>query len=53
MSRTKICLELLTMIKQQEEMIAKQNEIIAQLTNENLEKENMLNELLQQEEFLT
>lgn len=33
-------------------MIQKQNELIAELTNENLEKENMINALMQEEEFL-
>ena len=30
----------------------KQNELIAKLTNGNLEKENMINKLIQQEEYL-
>jgi len=33
-------------------MIKKQNELIAELTNENLEKENMINELMQEEKYL-
>lgn len=48
-NKTKICYELLDMINQQEEMIAKQNDMIAELTNENLEKEAVINELMQQE----
>ena len=39
-------------INKQKETIEKQNELIAKLTNENLEKENMVNELLQQEKYL-
>lgn len=50
--KTKICCELLDIIDKQEEMIKKQNELIAKLVNENAEKENMINELLQQEKYL-
>ena len=39
------CMELLEIIKQQEDMIAKQYKIIARLANENAELENMLNAL--------
>ena len=39
-------------IEKQDEMIRKQNELIAKLTNENMEKENMINELMKQEEYL-
>ena len=49
-SKTKICCELLDIIDKQEEMIKKQNELITELTNENLEKENMINELMQEQE---
>ena len=49
MNKTKICLDLLEIIKQQEEMISKQNNIIIELTNENLEKENMINALAEYE----
>ena len=34
---------LLDLLKKQEETIIKQNEMIAKLVNENLEKENMVN----------
>ena len=34
------------------EVIDKQNKMIADLVNENAEKENMINELMQQEEYL-
>lgn len=50
--QTKICFELLEVIDKQEEMIKKQNDMIAKLVNENMEKENMINELAKQEEFL-
>ena len=49
---TKLYYNLLEIIERQEEMIRKQNELITKLTNENLEKENMINELLQQEKYL-
>ena len=35
--------ELLEITEKQEEIITKQNKLIAKLTNENLEKENMIN----------
>jgi len=50
--KVKLYYELLDIIEKQEDMIRKQNELIAELTNENLEKENMINELMQQEEYL-
>lgn len=50
--KSKLYYDLLEIIEKQEEMIKKQNEVIARLTNENLEKENMINELMQQEEYL-
>lgn len=48
-NKTKICCELLDIIDKQGKMIKKQNELIAELTNENLEKENMINELMQEQ----
>ena len=51
-NKTKLYYGLLEIIDKQEETIKKQNELIAKLTNENLEKENMVNELLQQEKYL-
>lgn len=50
--KNKIYYDLLETIGKQEEMIKKQNETIAKLVNENLEKENMINVLMQQEEYL-
>lgn len=50
--RSKLYYDLLEIIEKQDEVIAKQNELIAKLTNENAEKENMINELMQQEEYL-
>jgi hypothetical protein len=40
-------LDLLDIIKQQEEIIAKQNEMIARLVNETAEQENMISVLMQ------
>ena len=48
----KLCYDLMEIIEKQDEMIRKQNELIAKLTNESLEKENMINELMQQEKYL-
>ena len=48
----KVCYDLLEIIEKQDEVIRKQNNLIAKLTNENLEKENMINELMKEEEFL-
>ncbi len=43
---SKNCLDLLEIIKQQQEMIEKQNNVIIDLTNQNAEQENMINVLL-------
>jgi len=51
-SKTKLYYDLLEIIEKQDGIIAKQNELIRKLTNENLEQENMINELMQQEEYL-
>lgn len=39
-------LDLLDIINQQEKIIVKQNELIARLVNETAEKENIINELM-------
>ena len=44
-SNTSYVLGLLDLLQKQEETIAIQNDMIAKLVNENLEKENMLNVL--------
>lgn len=44
-----LCDELLEIITQQEEVICKQNKMIAELINENAEKENMINVLMSDE----
>jgi len=46
MQETKLYYDLLELINKQDDIIKKQNEIIAELTNENLEKENMINVLM-------
>ena len=50
--KSKLCYELLDIIEAQEGMICRQKDLIAKLVNENLEKENMINMLIQQEEYL-
>lgn len=48
MSCCKTCKELLELINQQTETIAKQNDIIAKLTNESFEQENLINVLMRE-----
>ena len=48
----KVYTELLELIDKQNEVINKQNEMIENLVNDNLEKENMINELIKQEQYL-
>lgn len=43
---TALLYDLLEVIHAQQEVIEKQNDIIASVTNENLEKENMINVLM-------
>lgn len=50
--KNKLYYELLDIIEKQDSMICKQKELIDGLVNENLEKENMINVLIQQEEYL-
>lgn len=50
--KTKLYYDLLEIIDMQEKTVKKQSELIAKLTNETLEKENMINVLMQQEEYL-
>jgi len=45
-SNIEVYTELLELINKQEETIHKQNEMIAKLVNENLEKENIINVLM-------
>ena len=50
--QSNICYDLLDIIEEQDKVIKKQNETIIKLTNENVEKENMINVLMQREEYL-
>ncbi len=50
--QSKLYYDLLEIIEKQDEVISKQNSLIARLTNENAEKENMINELMKQEKYL-
>ena len=44
---SKLYCDLLEIIQNQDEMILKQNKIISDVINENLEKENMINVLME------
>lgn len=44
--KIKLCYDLLEIIEMQQDTINKQNDLIAKLTNENAEKENMINVLM-------
>ena len=48
--KSKLYYDLLEIIEKQDGMICKQNELIAKLVNENMEKENMINVLMQEQE---
>ena len=50
--QSKLYYHLLDIIEKQDDMICKQNKLITELVNENLEKENMINVLMQREEYL-
>lgn len=41
-------LSLIELIGEQDQVVRKQNDIIAKLINENLEKENMINVMMQE-----
>lgn len=51
-NKSKLYYDLLEIIEAQDEMIVKQNNLIAKLTNENVEQENMINVLMNREEYL-
>lgn len=48
--KSKLYYDLLDIIEKQDEMICKQNKLMAKLVNENMEKENMINILMQEQE---
>lgn len=45
-SEFRVCEHLLELVKKQEEVIEKQNELISKLANENFEQENLINVLM-------
>jgi hypothetical protein len=45
-SEFQVCEHLLELVKKQEEVIERQNELIAKLANENFEQENLINVLM-------
>lgn len=49
---TKICTGLIELIEEKDKIIVKQSEMISSVINENLEKENMINVLKQEGEYL-
>lgn len=51
-TKTKLYYDLIEIIEKQDEIICKQNQTIAKLVNENMEKENMINELMKLEGYL-
>lgn len=51
-NKGKLYYDLLEIIEIQDGMIVKQNNLIAKLTNENAEQENMINVLMNKEEYL-
>lgn len=44
-----LCFGLLELTEKQDEIITRQNKLIAKLTSDNLEKENMINKLTKQD----
>lgn len=48
--KIKLYYDLMGIIQKQEEMIRQQNKLIIELVNENMEKENMINVLMQEQE---
>lgn len=51
-NKAKLYYDLLEVIEEQDKVIKKQNDTIIKLTNENMEKENMIDTLLKEEEYL-
>ena len=50
--RSKLYYNLLEIIEKQDDIICKQKQMLFSLVNENIEKENMINVLMQKEEYL-
>lgn len=51
-SKGKLYYDLLEIIEKQDETLAKQNNLISKLVNENMEQENMINVLMNKEGYL-
>lgn len=51
-NKDKLYYDLLEIIQMQDEMMVKQNNLISKLVNENMEQENMVNVLMNKEEYL-
>jgi len=49
---SKLCYNLLEIIEKQDDIVRKQKHTIYELVNENVEKENMINVLMRQEEYI-
>ena len=49
---TSLYYELLEIMEKQDEVIRNKDKLIAKLINENMEKENMIDTLLKEEEYL-
>lgn len=47
--KIKLCIDLLELVENQDAIISKQKSMIASLVNENLEKENTINVLMQEQ----
>ena len=48
-SELRVCEHLLEVVERQEDVIGKQNELIAKLVNENFEQENFINVLMKEQ----
>ncbi len=50
--KSKLYYNLLEIIEKQDDIICKQKQMLFSLVNENIEKENMVNEIARQEKYL-
>lgn len=50
--KNKLYYNLMEIIEKQQEVICKQKQTIFSLVNENMEKENMINVIMKQEEYM-
>lgn len=51
-NKDKLYYDLLEIIEKQDEILVKQNNLISKLVNENMEQENIVNVLMNNEEYL-